>query len=425
MTGQSGVAYSPRFFAGSWKVMRRRRTGWPLLLACALVAATPLEAQAPAEDETSLRNRALELIKQGNQTDALPLLEKVAAARPTDIVVLEKLGGVLAGTAGQINDPEARKQTVLRARGILLHAKELGDNSNYLTVLLEKLPADGELTGSSGRHDVDDALREGEAAFAKSDYSTALAAYQRVAQLDPTNYDAPLFSGDVYFRMNQMDKAGECFAKAIAIAPNRETAYRYWGDALMKQGKTEEAKAKFMDAIVAEPYQQTSWVGLKQWAKATHATLEQPKIEVPVSVSAEGDGKININIDPKSLDKKNGDYVWMTYGGTRALWHSEKFKKEFPDETTYRHTLAEEVDALQSVAGSVMPARNEKKHYKLDPALLTLVELRDQGLLEPYVLFARPDEGIAKDYPAYRDAHPDKLRLYLLNWVISTTEGNQ
>jgi hypothetical protein len=72
-----------------------------------------------------------------------------------------------------------------------------------------------------------------------------------------------------------------------------------------------------------------------------------------------------------------------------------------------------------------MGARNEKKHWKLDPALLTLVELRDQGLLEPYVLFARADEGIVKDYPAYRDAHGDKLRLYLLDWVISTTEGNR
>jgi tetratricopeptide (TPR) repeat protein len=170
MTGQAGVASSPRSVARPLHGMCRRRAGWPLLLAWALLAATPLRAQAPAEDDTSLRNRALELWKQGNQADALPLLEKVAVARPTDTVVLESLG-----------------------------------------------------------------------------------------------------------------------------------------EALMREGRTEEAKAKFMDAIVAEPYQQTSWVGLKQWAKATHATVEQPKIEPPVSVRAEGDGKININIDPKSLDKKNGD----------------------------------------------------------------------------------------------------------------------
>jgi len=262
--------------------------GWLTLLAYALFAATPLLAQAPAEDDAGLRNRALELCKQGNQAKALPLLEKVAAVRPTDTVVLESLG-----------------------------------------------------------------------------------------------------------------------------------------DALLKEGRTEEAKAKFMDAIVAEPYLRTSWVGLQQWAKATRATLEQPKIELPASVNAEGDGKINIKIDPKSLDKKNGDQVWMAYAKTRSLWRTEKFKKEFPNATTYRHTLAEEVDALQSVAESVMAARNEKKHHKIDPALLTLVELHNQGLLEPYVLFARSDEGIVKDYLAYRDAHPDKLRLYLLNWVISTAEGNQ
>ncbi|MGO9275204.1 MAG: tetratricopeptide repeat protein [Terriglobia bacterium] len=287
MTSQARVEYLRRSFDRSPEGMRRW-AGWPILLLCALLAVAPLRAQAPPDDDTGLRDRALELSKQGNHAEALPLLEKVAAARPTDIAVLESLG-----------------------------------------------------------------------------------------------------------------------------------------DALMKEGRTEEAKAKFMDAIVAEPYQQASWDGLQQWAKATHATIEQPKIESPASVSAEVDGKANIKIDPKSLDKRNGDQVWIAYATTRALWRSEKFKKEFPDETTYRHTLAEEVDALQTVAKSVMAARNEKKHWKLDPALLTLVELHDQGLLEPYVLLARSDEGVAKDYPAYRDAHGDKLRLYLLNWVISTAEGKQ
>jgi tetratricopeptide (TPR) repeat protein len=260
-----------------------------MLLACALFAATPLPAQAPAEDDTSLRNRALELCKQGNQAEALPLLEKVAAARPADAAVLESLG-----------------------------------------------------------------------------------------------------------------------------------------DALMKEGRTEEAKAKFMDAIVADPYQEASWAGLRRWAQATRATLEQPKVGPPGSVSAEGDGKTNIGFDPKSLGKKNGDQVWMTYAATRALWRSEKFKKEFPNETTYRHSLAEEVDALQAVAASVTEStKDRKKRQHLDRTLLTLVELRDHGMLAPYVLFARADEGIARDYPAYRDAHPDKVRLYLLNWVISTPQENQ
>jgi len=213
--------------------------------------------------------------------------------------------------------------------------------------------------------------------------------------------------------------------KVAAVRPTDVAVLENLGDALVKEGRIEEAKARFMDAIVADPYQRSSWAGLQEWAKAARATIEQPKIEPPASVSAVGDGKPKTKIDPKSLDKRSGDQVWIAYATVRAQWRSEKFKKEFPNETAYRHTLAEEVDALQTVAKSVMGARNEKKHWKLDPALLTLVELHNQGLLAPYVLFARADEGIAKDYPAYRDAHPDKLRLYLTNWVISTADSNQ
>ena len=95
--------------------------------------------------------------------------------------------------------------------------------------MLEKLPKSGELAPFSARKEVDDAIREGEAAFARSDFPAAIAAYLRALDLDPKTYSAALFTGDVYFNMNQMDKAGEWFARAIAIDPDQEAAYRYLG----------------------------------------------------------------------------------------------------------------------------------------------------------------------------------------------------
>jgi hypothetical protein len=44
--------------------------------------------------------------------------------------------------------------------------------------------------------------------------------------------------------------------------------------------------------------------------------------------------------------------------------------------------------------------------------------LSDQGLLQAFVLIAKPDAGIVVDYPAYRDAHPEKIRQYIKAWVI-------
>ena len=56
---------------------------------------------------------------------------------------------------------------------------------------------------------------------------------------------------------------------------------------------------------------------------------------------------------------------------------------------------------------------------KLEQSLEMLVNLNQMGLLEAYVLFARPDQGIASDYPAYRAANRDKLRRYWMEVVIA------
>ena len=41
------------------------------------------------------------------------------------------------------------------------------------------------------------------------------------------------------------------------------------------------------------------------------------------------------------------------------------------------------------------------------------------GLLEAYVLLAKPDAGIARDYVEYRKNNRDKLRRYMNEYVTS------
>ena len=99
----------------------------------------------------------------------------------------------------------------------------------------------------------------------------------------------------------------------------------------------------------------------------------------------------------------------------------EKFAKEFPGEKTYRHTLREEADALRMVVTSAKEQQKGGKVKALDANLARLVHLYDGGLLEAYVLFARPNEGIAQDYAAYRKANRDKLRRYLVEYVTANS----
>jgi hypothetical protein len=59
------------------------------------------------------------LCEQDNFSAALPLLEKLAEAHPSDPVVLEKLGAALVGTEPNTSDPEARKQIFCTEGGVI------------------------------------------------------------------------------------------------------------------------------------------------------------------------------------------------------------------------------------------------------------------------------------------------------------------
>ena len=99
---------------------------------------------------------------------------------------------------------------------------------------------------------------------------------------------------------------------------------------------------------------------------------------------------------------------------------NKKFKEEFPNETQYRHTLAEEVDALNSV---ILSAKGQKvAEDKMDNNLRQLIALQKDGMLESWVLLNNADQGILQDYPAYRDKHRDVLHAYIEKYVLRPAE---
>lgn len=387
-------------------------TALSLILVCMPGSSQELTAEQKLE-----REDVVALYQRNDCITALPRLEKLAAALPSDAELQEMLGVCLITNAPLAPDDEAGRTMRLRGRQALLRAKEFGKLGTLGAVLLEQTPEDGSPPVFSDSPDVDAAMREGEEAFARHDLDAALAAYQRALALDPKHYEATLFIGDVYFTRRDMGEAVDWFRRAAALDPDLETAHRYLGDALMAQGKIEEARDSYVEAIIAAPYAQSSWSGLLKWARHQKVQLSHPKIESPNRMS-EKEGKTNITIDIHTLEKKDGSSSWFLYEISRAAWKKGLFSKTFPDEPTYRHSLAEEADALRMVAQSVAKDLESGEIKKVDPALATLVRLDEEGLLEAYVLFARADEGIAHDYVAYRTDHRPELRRYLLEYVI-------
>jgi len=402
---------------------------WRQFLLLASLLVLMLEPKAlrgqGAESYDERRKVALDLYTQGRFVDALPVLERLHSEKPGDVAVLESLSFATLAHAATIVDPAGRKEERAKARKLAEEAKAAGDSSNMLKTLLE-VPEDGSETTFSSNAAVQSAMQEGEAAFAKGDFDGALSAYSRALALDPNVYDAAVFSGDVYFKKGNHIRAGEWFARAIQIDPNRETAYRYWGDDLVAQDRMSDAKEKFISAIVAQPYLRISWMGLSQWAPKQKMVLGHPLIDPPGKVEDKGKddkgrNQTTITLDPSMMNpgaKIDGTDAWFIYTLSKAVWHGDRFQKEFPNEKEYRHSLAEELDGFRMVVSQVKEGLKKKKIKQLDAGLATLVKLADQELLEAFVLISRPDQGIAKDYPAYRDAHREKIRTYITEWII-------
>ncbi|MBO0798382.1 MAG: tetratricopeptide repeat protein [Blastocatellia bacterium] len=389
-------------------------------------AQTPTKPKAEKFDYESERTKALELTEENKYSDALPILEKLAAARPDDAVVLERLAlSVLVNVTVTKKPAEALKKDLLRVRSLALKSKDLGNNSRLVQLILEKVPADGNPEGfidNRERTPAEEAIYDGEGAFAKGDMKMAIEHYQKAAQLDPKLYEAPLFIGDVYYKLKDVDKAGEFYARAIAIDPDRETAYRYWGNALMSAGRMDESREKFIDAIISAPYNQVTWQFLAAWARRNQKQLVHPRIDIPTSSANHKDDK-NSDVLSDTLEKKDGSESWTIYSVTRAAWMTEKqFAQAFPAEKEYRHSLREEAEALRLTAEKVATLLQEGKlkESALDVSIANLLKLHRAGLIEPYVLLAIPDAGIAHDYAEYRKTNQDKLRKYLNEYVIAS-----
>ncbi|MET0753132.1 MAG: tetratricopeptide repeat protein [Pyrinomonadaceae bacterium] len=404
-----------------------------MFAALASFVATPLRAQATGEEDIA---KVLELFKQKRFAEAAPYLEKIVKDSPNDPDLRFLYGfSLFIKAASQTDKTEARK-ILAEARKQFVKAKELGSKEENLDQFIAVIPPDGGAVSNaptenySKNKEAEELMSKGEAYFAGSDYDKAFLMYQEALKKDPNIYEAALYSGDVFVQKGDFDKAEIWYQKAIAINPNRETAYRYSATPLMKQKKFDRARERYVEAYITEPYNSRALGGMKQWAEITGIEIGHPSIEIPVNVGTGGNG--DVNIMQKTENPDDGSFAWMAYGLSRASWQngknglSDKFKTAFPNETKYRHSLAEEYDALKMTVATLKERMKAKDNpvKKLNPDLAMLVEIYDKGFLEPYILLVLKDEGIAQDHPAYLKQNRDKLREYVFNYVFSRPKTN-
>ena len=401
-----------------------RLRSWPshLFLVFLSVCAAPCIVAQTSPDARYRANRqkAAELFDQGKRLEALPLLEELTQTSPKDDEMLVALAACLIEHAATVTDQEAAGKERLRAQQLLDKAWNLGNTSTLamnLSQLLKQLPETGAIKFSDNPQ-VEQFMRVGEAAFSRRDFDEALAEYSKALELEPENYTAALFIGNTYDKQNQFAKGAEWYERAIQLDPNVETAYRYYADMLAKEGDMAKARAMLIRAAVAEPYNRIVWRELHAWATLNNMHINEVYIGVPAPQKDDPSPRT------KAGPKRSPDLsiVWDAYRAVRTNWqHGDEFKKRFPEEEAYRHSLPEESEALTAAAKVLVKLKADKKVTELvttDQSLRLLLGLHLAGLIEPYVLFSLGDAGIARDYPAYRTKNRNQLEKYMDKFVV-------
>lgn len=382
-----------------------------LMLLSAILFSHPAFAQG---DAAALKAKAKALMSEDRLIEALPVLEQLVAASPNDGEAFENLGFALLGKTVHVESAADRKQLRVRARDAFVKAKSLGNNSNLVSAMISSLPEDGSDAKDFSKDPISNALTNaGERSFTSGKLDEAIEYYRQALKADPKNYFAALFAGDMYLKKDDFTNAETWYQKAIAIDPYIETAYRYSATPLMKAQKYDLARDRYIEAWITEPYSQFAVNGIIQWGQVTNTRLGHPKFDIPQSTTG-ADGKTNTTLNINILND-DGGIAWISYTATRETWKKEKFKQTFPGESVYRHSMAEEADALRSVVKIAKTLKSKKPNPQFE-----MIEKMDKdGVLEAYVLMAIPDQGIAKDHPAYLRANRDKLRLYVQKYVIA------
>jgi Flp pilus assembly protein TadD len=376
-------------------------------------------AESGASDQQK-REKAVALFGQGKRLEALPLLEELVQKNPRDGELLADLGASLIEHAATLADQDAAAKERFRAKDLVEKAWASGNASplvENLRQLLRDLGAKGAITFSDNPA-VDRVMNAGEAAFAQRDFDAALTAYAKALELEPTNYSATLFTANTYDRKRDLARAGEWYERAMRLDPDIETAFRYDADMLARQGDMARARSMLIHAAVAEPYNKIVWREIRAWALINHTAFKLVYLPIPPAAK---DGSIQ-TADPASRQPPQVLSAWRAYHSVIADWREgSKFAKQFPQDAEYRHSLAEESEALTAAARVLKTLKQDDKSAELvtgDTVAGLLLKLYEADLIDPYVLFSLGDDGIARDYTAYRAANRSKLEAYMDRFVM-------
>ena len=379
-------------------------------------APTPASTLTPTNPAAadSDRLKAMRLYQEHKFAEATEWWQKVALNYPDDIDAHEALGASLLHRAAAESDQKTKLSDRLLARAELVRAQKLGDNSDLCRSLLSTIPEDARESPAFNAQAMELVVKRIKQ-LPPGAMEAELSKYAVLLELKPGNYFAAQEIGLNYVQLKQWDKAGEWYAQAVQIEPDDGGAYGNWVEMLVSIGKMKEAREKLIQGLLVSGGTYIN-VSLRMWLSANHLELKKIDIKVPYEYPT-GKTATMIVVDPAWLGKNDGHDAWLMYPRTRRLWKNEKYFNEFYM-IGYRHSLAEEVDALSQVVAAFNESLAKGNVKTPDPALVLLSRFQAEGLLEAFILLVERDKDVNIEFYRYRTTHRDKLMEFADKYII-------
>lgn len=225
-------------------------------------------------------------------------------------------------------------------------------------------------------------LFRGDAALFGGDPTTALAHYDKAAQLNPKDYRAHFYRGSALLRLDRYEEARDAWAWSLVLHPR--------------------------NPVIRQFFQNNRRLGL----------VITDDVVVPRGIALEKDNGVVIHFDP------DRNVAWFAYANCKALWLGEpSHRQELTGSTDHHFTSTEELECVASAASVYESELRKGEEAREDSSLERLLTIIKDKKATELVLF----EMAARVHPQMTltldDEARKRLHAYVLEYVLVPAGG--
>lgn len=335
-----------------------------------------------------LLDQACASIQTGAVGAAADAFKQALKADPDCVAIPATYGTALVELAKFLPDGKDRRWVARAAEEALLDALSLDwqePKARQSLQLVAGLMADQRAPASP---EVEAHFRAGTAHFAANRLVEALAAYTRVAELDPSDWTAIKYIGNCHYAARRFDEAERTFRRAIEMNPRDPQTYRFLCSTLRKQRNYDAMFEAAYGAIAADPRYWSGWLALDDFMREAGRPLARCRLKERVSCHVAQDGKPTLRFDPTVPPSEIA--AWMVYA------------TKLPPYVQTGSAFERERDALATMASHIAGATRQSRANDLPPELKLLPVIVERGDLDAAVYLLRYREEFRDEFETWK-----------------------